>query len=108
MYVVFVGYDPGSKVISVQQARTLISNIQVHPSRARKRVVIIDPANATRIEAANALLKTFEEPPSSTMFILVCDLVDQLLPTIRSRVQRIRFRPVPKKNLRIGFQYIKT
>ena len=99
--IVVVGYDPEkiAKVISVKQARTLISNIQVHPARARKRVVIIDPAEAMRIEAANALLKTLEEPPSSTMFVLICDFADQLLPTIRSRVQRIRFRPVPRDEL---------
>ena len=99
--IVVVGYDPEktAKVISVKQARTLISKIQVHPARARKRVVIIDPAEAMRIEAANALLKTLEEPPSSTMFVLICDFADQLLPTIRSRVQRIRFRPVPREEL---------
>jgi DNA polymerase-3 subunit delta' len=99
--VVTVGYDPEktSKIISVRQARKIISEIQVHPFRARKRVVIIDPAEAMRIEAANAMLKTFEEPPSSTMFILICDFADQLLPTIRSRVQRIRFRPVPREEL---------
>ena len=100
--VVTISYDPEkkTKMISVRQARELIASIQVHPFRAKKRIVIIDPADAMRIETANALLKTFEEPPSSTMFVLICDFADQLLPTIRSRVQRIRFRPVPIQEIR--------
>ena len=100
--VVTISYDPEkkTKMISVRQARELIGNIQVHPFRAKKRIVIIDPAEAMRVETANALLKTFEEPPSSTMFVLICDFADQLLPTIRSRVQRIRFRPVPINEIR--------
>ena len=72
--VFLVGYDPTktAKIISVKQARDVISRIQTHPFRARKRVVIIDPAEAMRVETANAFLKTFEEPPSSTMFVLIC------------------------------------
>jgi len=96
-----IGYDPqkATKIISVRQARELILEIQVHPFRAKKRVVIIEPADAMRVEAANALLKTLEEPPTSTMFILICDFATQLLPTIRSRSQRVRFQPLSKEEL---------
>ena len=96
-----ISYDPQktTKIISVRQARELILEIQVHPFRAKKRVVIIDPADAMRVEAANALLKTLEEPPTSTMFVLICDFATQLLPTIRSRSQRVRFQPLSRDEL---------
>jgi DNA polymerase-3 subunit delta' len=61
--------------------------------------VIVDPAEAMRDEAANALLKTLEEPPAGTGFILVATHASALLPTIRSRCQRVRFSAVPDEEL---------
>lgn len=91
-----VGYDPErtAKIISVRQAREIVERIESPPFRAKTRFVIIDPADAMRDEAANALLKTFEEPPDHTKFILISQSAHRLLPTIRSRSQRVRFRPV--------------
>ena len=62
-------------------------------------MVIIDPAEAMTPTAANALLKTLEEPPEGTGFVLVTHQADALLPTIRSRCQRIRFGPVAMTEL---------
>jgi DNA polymerase-3 subunit delta' len=56
--------------------------------------VIIDEADALVAPAQNALLKTLEEPPSSSMFILVTARPDVLLPTVQSRCPRLRFRPL--------------
>ena len=58
------------------------------------RVVIVDPADDMNINAANALLKNLEEPPSRTVFILIAHALGRLLPTIRSRCQVVRFTPL--------------
>ena len=103
--IIQIGLDPKktAPIISVRQARELIKKIQVHPYRAKRRVVIIEPAEAMRIETANALLKTLEEPPSSTIFVLICSSAAQLIATIRSRSQRVRFRPVENTVLSTWF-----
>ena len=94
--VIQVGLDPErtAPIISVRQARELISKLTLRPYNAKQRFVIIDPADGMRAETANALLKTFEEPPRDTGFVLVCESAQRLLPTVRSRSQRVRFRPI--------------
>ncbi|MCB9777939.1 MAG: DNA polymerase III subunit delta' [Alphaproteobacteria bacterium] len=86
--------DKASKAITVKQARELLSALSLHPFHARLRVVIIEPVDALTVEAANALLKTLEEPPAQTAFVLLTDRAAALLATVRSRSQRIRFGPV--------------
>ena len=56
--------------------------------------MIVDTADALLPEAQNALLKTLEEPPSASVFVLVTSRPDVLLPTVRSRCQRLRFGPL--------------
>ena len=85
--------------ISVAQVREVIRTAGFHRFDARKRVVIIDPAEAMQPAAANALLKTLEEPPAGTHFVLVASHATALLPTIVSRCQRVRFAPVPEAPL---------
>jgi DNA polymerase-3 subunit delta' len=63
------------------------------------RIVIVDPADDMNRNAANALLKTLEEPPKRTLFILISHSSGRLLPTIRSRCQSIRFEPLERKDL---------
>lgn len=99
--VLVVGLDPErtAPIISVEQARKVVGQLGVHPYSARRRFVLFDPADAMSPEAANALLKTFEEPPASTGFILITSAISRLLPTIRSRAQRVRFSPVTESEL---------
>lgn len=96
-----IGLDPErtAPIISVEQTRKLVGQLALHPFHARVRVVTLDPADALSPEAANALLKTLEEPPGSTVFVLVTAAVSRLLPTVRSRGQRVRFAPVPEAEL---------
>ncbi|MEC9072562.1 MAG: DNA polymerase III subunit delta', partial [Myxococcota bacterium] len=82
---------PDGKTIKIGQVREILKVLPYPPLEARVRVVVIDPAEAMTVPAANALLKTLEEPPSSTQFILVSSQPDALLTTIRSRCQRIGF-----------------
>ena len=99
--IIHVGLDPSktAPIISVGQARNVISQLTVKPFHARHRFVIIDPAEAMTPEAANALLKTFEDPPAQTHFILVTAAPASLLLTVRSRSQRVRFAPVPEMEI---------
>lgn len=70
------------------------------------RVVIVDPADDMNRNAANALLKTLEEPPKRTVFILISHSSGRLLPTIRSRCQSIRLEPLANEDLSAALQAI--
>lgn len=84
--------EPGdSGSIKVDQIRDAVDRTGYRPFEGRKRVVIVDDADAMIGEAQNALLKTLEEPPSASMFVLVTARPDMLLPTVRSRCQHLRF-----------------
>jgi DNA polymerase-3 subunit delta' len=84
--------DMGS--IKIEQLRDVIDRSQYRPFEGRRRVVIIDEADAAGDDAQSALLKTLEEPPSASVFILVSSMPDALLPTVLSRCPRLRFSPL--------------
>jgi len=88
-----------TRTISVAQAREVIRVVGLRRYNARWRQVIVDPADKLMPQAANALLKTLEEPPEGTGFILVTSRVSAILQTVRSRSQRVRFRAVPEEEL---------
>lgn len=73
--------------IVVEQVRQVVAFAQLSASRERGRVVLIHPAERLNAIAANTLLKTLEEPPGSTRFVLTTGAEGRLLPTIRSRCQ---------------------
>ncbi len=79
--------------ISVDDARQLPEFFAKAPSRARFRVAIVDAADDMNVNAANALLKTLEEPPERGVLFLVAHAPGRLMPTIRSRCRRLAFRP---------------
>ena len=88
------------KMIAVEQIRDIVANATLRPYEGRSKVFIIDPADALSVSGSNSLLKTLEEPPRDTHFILITRSPDILLPTINSRSQHIHVgdvrRDVPR------------
>lgn len=77
--------------ITIDQVRQLQQRLITRPTLGSHRAVIIDPADDMEKSAVNALLKSLEEPPAGTFFLLVAHRVGRLLPTIRSRCRILRF-----------------
>ncbi len=85
--------------IKIGSVRELIRQVHYRPYEGRRRVIIIDDAEALTEEAANALLKTLEEPTGETLFVLITSRLHMLLATIRSRSQPVRFAPLGRKDI---------
>jgi len=77
--------------VKIEVARQISAEAYLSPLSAKRKVYIIDNAHTFTKEAANAILKTLEEPSSDTHFFLITDRYEQILPTIRSRCINIRF-----------------
>ncbi|WP_233801319.1 DNA polymerase III subunit delta' [Paraburkholderia sp. HP33-1] len=77
-----------SKEIKIEQVRGLLDFVGVGSHRGGARVVVLYPAEALNVAAANALLKTLEEPPAGVVFLMVSARIDRLLPTIISRCRQ--------------------
>lgn len=82
------------KEIPVAEIRGLQARMPYAPHEGKRRVVLLFEAEDLSIAAANALLKTLEEPPARTHFVLTSSSPHALLPTVRSRCQVVRFAPL--------------
>ena len=85
----------GRKSIGIDAIRDVQHSASLRPYEGRKRVYIIQEAERMSQEAANALLKTLEEPPPDVMLILLTADIDSLLPTVISRCLQLDLRPLP-------------
>jgi len=83
--------SPEDRQIKIDEIRLIDKALSFRPFEGRKKVVIIDDADAMNIAAANAFLKTLEEPPEDSVIILISSRSDRLPATIRSRCSRINF-----------------
>ncbi|WP_423142539.1 DNA polymerase III subunit delta' [Parablastomonas sp. CN1-191] len=80
--------------IPIDEIRAMQQRLTTRPTLGARRAVIIDPADDLETNAVNALLKSLEEPPAGTFFLLVSHRPGRLLPTVRSRCRILRFDPL--------------
>jgi DNA polymerase III subunit delta' len=90
--------------ITIEQVRALSGTFALTPSYSRARVVLVDAIDDMERGAANALLKSLEEPPQGTIFLLVSHAPGRLLPTIRSRCRTLRFAPLDTAAMRVAMR----
>lgn len=90
------------KNITIEQIRLMQQDLALRPLEGRKKIVIIDDAAELSEEAEVALLKTLEEPPPHAVLLLVTPTPARLLDTIRSRLQPLPFRLVPRAEIEAG------
>ncbi|MEJ2030748.1 MAG: DNA polymerase III subunit delta' [Maritimibacter sp.] len=86
--------DRLSAALRVQEVRRMRAFFSLSVVDGGRRVVIVDSADEMNNEAANALLKSLEEPPAGTIFLLISHTPSRLLPTIRSRCRELRVGPL--------------
>ncbi|MGE0434850.1 MAG: ATP-binding protein [Planctomycetota bacterium] len=94
-------YQPeeGKRIFGKPVIAEVLQDLSLRPMEAPVRVAILDRADLMNAEAANTFLKTLEEPPPSTQIVLLVNEWFALLETIRSRVQAVRFNPLPDSML---------
>ncbi|MCJ7805682.1 DNA polymerase III subunit gamma/tau [Patescibacteria group bacterium] len=90
----------------IEDVRNLRDAVKLSPAKARKKVYIIDEAHMLTTEAANALLKTLEEPPEHVMFILATTNPEKLVETIRSRTTNMTFSKAKPEELLRSLQRV--
>jgi DNA polymerase-3 subunit delta' len=95
------GDEALARSIRVKQIRMLERVLSVSPALSSRRAIVIDSADDMERGAANALLKSLEEPPAGTVFFLVSHMPGRLLPTIRSRCRTLRFGPLSDEQMRV-------
>lgn len=93
--------EGAANFIRVDPAREIAEEVRYRPFEGKRRFFIIDDADRMNEQAANALLKTLEEPPQTSTIILITSLPDALLPTIRSRAQVLTFAPLSLAEVRM-------
>lgn len=92
--------ESGSRVIKIDQVRRLTEFLGKTSQQGGRKVAIIEPVESLNVNAANALLKSLEEPSGSSTLLLVSHLSSQVMATIRSRCQQILFPlPAPEESL---------
>ncbi len=83
--------EPAGTFVVVDQVEEMMKEAFTSPFEAERKVILVTEADRMNEPAANKLLKTLEEPPARTHFLLLSEAPDELLPTVRSRCQRIDF-----------------
>ena len=90
---------PEGSLLKIGQIRELQKRIIYEPLEASRKVYILTDVERMNAEAENCLLKTLEEPPASSVLILLTSNIRALLPTTRSRCQILQFHPIPTQEL---------
>lgn len=96
--------EPDGQFIKIEQTREMLREAYFRPFEGRRRVYILDEAERLKEQAANSILKTLEEPPDTSLLILVTAKPYALLETIRSRCQMMNFAPLATDELEAYLQ----
>ena len=96
--------EPKSRELGIDAVRAWQRDIDLRPFEASRRVFILEDAETLTDQAANAMLKTLEEPPPHAVLILVAHVAGDLLPTIVSRCRVLRLRPVDRQTIAAALQ----
>ena len=102
-YVDIINYKPSKASFGVDDVREIIDEVNKKPFEGDKIVIIIHQGNKLTIQAQNALLKTIEEPPTEVYIIILCESLELILDTIKSRCEIYKLTPLTKDEL---YKYI--
>ena len=102
-YVDIINYKPSKASFGVDDVREIIDEVNKKPFEGDKKVIIIHQGNKLTIQAQNALLKTIEEPPTEVYIIILCESLELILDTIKSRCEIYKLTPLTKDEL---YKYI--
>ena len=103
-YVDIINYSSEKSAFGVDDVRDIIEEVYKKPFEKDKKVIIIHEGNKLTIQAQNALLKTIEEPPKGVYIIILCESLELILDTIKSRCEIYKLKPLTKSEL---YEYIK-
>ena len=103
-YVDIINYSSEKSSFGVDYVRDIIEEVYKKPFEKDKKVIIIHEGNKLTIQAQNALLKTIEEPPKGVYIIILCESLELILDTIKSRCEIYKLKPLTKSEL---YEYIK-
>ena len=91
--------EPEGNSLRIEQIREMQNSVVYKPYEGKWKVYILEDADKLTEAAANSLLKTLEEPPPVTIFILLTAKPEHILPTIRSRCQQVNFRAIGQEKI---------
>ena len=103
-YVDIINYSSSKASFGVDDVRNIIEEVSKKPFEGEKKVIIIHEGNKLTIQAQNALLKTIEEPPIGVHIIILCESLELILDTIKSRCEIYKLTPLTKEEL---YEYIR-
>jgi DNA polymerase-3 subunit delta' len=104
--LIVVQAEEGSRVLRIEQVREVQRSLALAPYEARYKIALFLNFQETLASVPNAMLKTLEEPPPRVIIMLTADDPDNLLPTITSRCEVIRLRPLPAEIVADGLQNV--
>lgn len=100
-YIDIINYRCKKSSFGVDDIREIVEEINKKPFEGDKKVIIICDGNKLTVQAQNALLKTIEEPPKGVFIILLCESLELILDTIKSRCQIYKLSPLTKNEVRL-------
>lgn len=98
-YIDIINYRSEKASFGVDDVRDIIEEVQKKPFEGDKKVIIIHEGNKLTVQAQNALLKTIEEPPLGVYIIILCESLELILDTIKSRCEIFKLTPLSKNEL---------